>query len=219
MLKSKKHVFWEALLITTLIFILGIFIGMSFEKRNINIIESYYAQSEVSMMDMFVFQDLVETGNYNCEEMIKTTIDFADRVYKEALLLEPYEKSNILTENIILSHKKYDLLRTFIWINSIKISEKCQNDFTLIIYLYEYNTEDIAKIATQKVWSRILSDAKEKYGSEIILLPIAADNNLSSIDMVVNKFHIEKFPSIIINEKIVLNDLNSLNDLEDYIKK
>jgi len=217
MLKSKKNVFWEALLVTILIFVLGIFLGIGFEKRNINIIESYYAQSEISMMDMFVLQNLIETGEYDCDELVGATINFADKVYEEALLLEPYENSNILTNNIVLSHKKYDLLRAFVWVNSLKISEKCPNKFTPIIYLYEYNTKDIAKIATQKVWSRILSDAKEKYGSEIILIPIAVDNNLSSVDVIVGKFNVEKFPAIIIGEKAILNDLTSSENLKIYI--
>ncbi len=119
MLKSKKNVFWEALLVTILIFVLGIFLGIGFEKRNINIIESYYAQSEISMMDMFVLQNLIETGEYDCDELVGATINFADKVYEEALLLEPYENSNILTNNIVLSHKKYDLLRAFVWVNSL----------------------------------------------------------------------------------------------------
>jgi hypothetical protein len=217
MLKSKKHVFWEAFLLTILIFVLGIFLGIGFEKRNINIIEDYYSKSEISMIDMFVLQNLINSEDYPCKNLIQTTIKFADKIYEEAQLLETYEKSNILTDKIILSHKKYDLLRTFIWINSLTISKKCSKDFIQIVYLYEYNPENIETKATQAVWSNILKEVKQKYGNKIILIPIAINNNLSSIDTIISKFEIKKFPVVIIKENIILNELKSSTDIEKLI--
>lgn len=217
MLKSKKNVFWEALLVTILIFVFGIFLGIGFEKRNVSIVENYYAQSEVSMMDMFVLQNIIDSGSYQCEDLVEANIEFADKIYEEAVLLEPYEESNILTKEIIVSHQKYDLLRAFVLVNSLRVSKKCSANFVPVAYLYEYNTKEIKTKATQKVWSRILADVKQKYGSKIILIPIAVDNNLSSVNVIVSKFNIEKFPAVVIGEEIILNELTSVKDIETYL--
>lgn len=218
MLKSKKNVFWEALLVTIIIFVLGIFLGIGFEKRNINVVEDYYAKSEVSMMDMFVLQNLINTGDYDCEMVIESTLQFADKIYEEAVLLEAYEEPNVLTQGVVLSHQKYDLLRAFVWVNSLEISKKCSGDFVPVVYLYEYNTKEVRKKATQEVWSRILGDIKEEYGSEIVLIPIAVDNGLSSVDVLVSKYSLENFPAIVVGEN-TLNELNSADDLKKYLKK
>lgn len=216
-LKSPKHVFWEALLVTILVFVLGIFLGIAFEKRNISIVEDYYSKSEVSMMDMFVIQNLIETGNYHCDDLISATMNFADKIYEEAILLDTYESSNILTERMIYSHKKYDLLRSFVWINSLRISEECPEEFTPVIYLYEYNTEDVHKKAEQNVWSKILLEVKEEYGSKIILIPVAVDNNLSSIDVIVSQFGVEKFPAVVIGKDTIITELTSANEIKQYL--
>lgn len=216
-LKSPKHVFWEALLITIVIFMLGLLVGVAFEKRNINLVEEYYSKSEISMMDIFVFQKLIEDKEYNCEILINTTIDLADKIYEEAKLLQIYEDSNILTEGMILTHKKYDLLRSFVWLNSIKIDKECQNEFTPLVYLYEYNTKEISIKAEQVVWEKILKEVKEKYGRKIVLIPIAVNNNLSSIDIIISKFKIKEFPAIIIGEDVVIDELTSSEELEEYL--
>jgi hypothetical protein len=217
MLKSKKHVFWEALLVTILIFSIGILVGVGFEKNRTNIIERYYEQSEVSLVDVMVLQKLSDLENYDCHSLINANIEFADKIYSEAIVLENYEEANKLTDDLVMSHKKYDLLRTFVWANSLKIFEKCSKDFTPIVYLYEYNTEDLNKKAEQKVWSRILYDLKQEEQDKIILLPIAADNNLSSVDALISQFNIEKFPCVIVGNEKVFYNLTSTEEIKAYI--
>ncbi|MBU4069889.1 MAG: hypothetical protein KJ646_02815 [Nanoarchaeota archaeon] len=217
MLKSKKHVFWEALFVTVIVFITGLLIGISFEKHQSDIIENYYAQSEVSLVDIMVLQKLSDIEGYDCDVLINANMEFADKIYFEALLLQEYESASRIVDDLVLSHKKYDLLRTFVWANALKIFEKCSEDFTPVIYLYEQNTEDLAKKATQKVWSRILEDLKYKKGNEIILLPIAADNNLSSVNAFVNQFEIKSLPCVVVGKDVILYELTSEEAIESYL--
>lgn len=217
MLKSKKHVFWEALFVTVIVFIAGLLIGISFEKHQSDIIENYYAQSEVSLVDIMVLQKLSDIEGYDCDVLINANMNFADKIYAEALLLQEYESASRIVDDLDLSHKKYDLLRTFVWANTLKIFEKCPGGSTPIIYLYEQNTEDLAKKATQTVWSRILEDLKYKKGSEIILLPIATDNNLSSVSAFVNQFEIKTLPCVVVGKDVILYELTSEEAIESYL--
>jgi len=68
-------------------------------------------------------------------------------------------------------------LRTLLWINLIDIPDKCKKDVSVVVYLYEYKTEDLTEKATNRVWSKILFDLKQEMGNKIILIPIAVDSD------------------------------------------
>lgn len=218
-LKSPKHVFWESLLITILIFSIGILMGIAYEKRNISLVEDYYSKSEVSMMDMFVLQNLIEGEDYDCDSLVRATIESADRVYEEAISLQPYEDANVLTDRIIYSHKKYDLLRSFLWLNALRVSEECPDGIMPVVYLYEYETRDVQKKAEQNVWENVLLDLKDEYGNRIVLIPVAVDNNLSSVDVLVSQTGVEKFPAVVIGKDKVIYDVSSVEEIEQYINQ
>jgi len=217
-LKSKKHVFWEAFLVTIVVFFLGLLIGFALESSRVDEIENYYSESEISLMDMLAFNNLLD-NQINCGDLIKANIDFADKIYLEAQVLEDYEDSGKLSESIKISHRKYDLLRTFLWINSIKSLEKCQNNVDVVVYLYEYDTQDLTKIAEQKVWSKVLGDLKSERGDKLILIPIAINTDIITLETMVADFGVLKFPLVIINNNDFIDDISSVEDLEGHLVK
>ncbi len=217
MLTNKKRVFWEAFLLTTVIFILGILLGVAFESRRSSNLEDYYTQSEIVSTDLFVLNNLVDLDSSNCEDLIQASFDFANRIYSEALLLEKYEDSGKITEKIRLTHRKYDLLRTFLWINAEKTKNKCGEDFDTVIYLYEYNPKNLVQKANQNVWSKVLGDLKEAKGDSVLLIPIAINSDLISLQAKINSLNITKYPAVVINDKDILLGIDSVSDLESYL--
>ncbi len=217
MLSNKKRVFWEALLLTLVVFLLGMLVGILFEEKRVNIIEEYYVQSEISLMDILALNNFANLNNISCDALVSSNIDFANRIYEEAKLLEKYEDSGKLSDKMNLEHRKYDIMRTFLWINTMKTHEICEDKgIHTVIYLYEYNIEDLTKKATNSVWSKILGDLKEKYGNEILLIPIAVDSDLVSLNSVLENFEISQYPVLIINNEHVIEELSSVEDLEEY---
>ena len=99
-------------------------------------------------------------------------------------------------------------MRTLLWINTIKTNGKCENEISTVVYLYELKTEDLAKKATQNVWSKILTDLKEQKGDEILLIPIAILENYS----------VEKYPVVIINNKEVISELSGVENLVEFLE-
>ena len=214
MLKNKKHVFWEALIITSAIFLIGLFIGMLIEVGNSNEINEFYTKSEISLVDANAMSHLSEQSSLDCNSLRENNIQFANRIYGEAKLLEQYESSGKLTEGMKLLHKKYDLLRTLIWIGNRDSLKRCDN-YNLIVYLYEYETEEIEKKAKQNVWSKILLEAKEE-DENILLIPIAGDQNITSLNLLIEEYNVEELPAIIINNKkniYTLQDKQTIKDL------
>jgi hypothetical protein len=215
MLKNKKNVFWEALIITIVIFLIGLFIGILIETGNSNEINELYIKSEINLVDANAMSHLSEQSNLDCDSLKENNIKFADRIYKEAKLLEQYEISGKLTERMKLLHKKYDLLRTLLWIGNQNSLERCKN-YDLIIYLYEYESEEIEKKAKQNVWSKILLEAK-KEDKNILLIPIAGDQNITSLNLLIEEYKVEKFPAIIINNDKIIYTLQDKQTIKDLI--
>ena len=203
MFSNPKRAFLEAFFLAIIVFILGLLIGVSFEDSRLNQINQYYTNSEISLMDSVALNRISELKNISCDEMINYDFEFADKIYNEAILLEKYEESGKITDSINVAHKRYDLLRTILWINVMKTREKCQENFNSVVYLYNYNTNDLTERAQQIVWSRILFDLKQKTGEKIILIPISVNNDITSLKLLVNEFKIEKYPVVIINEKML----------------
>ncbi len=213
---ASKNVFWEAVVLTIAVFIIGIFVGVAYEANKIDEINTYYTRSEISLLDTFAFGSL-DKEKVSCETLIESHIDFANRVYDEALLLEKYEDSGKLSEGFKLAYQKYDLLRTLLWINTMDTSKRCGEDFSTVVYLYERESGDLGKKAEHRVWSRILFELKEKRGKEIILIPIGADSNVASLEVVLDKFNIKKYPVLIINNEHMITEVTSVERLEDYL--
>ena len=216
MLKNKKRVFWEALLLTLIIFILGMLIGASFERGKLDEIEQYYTKSEILFMDLFALNERIDSDD-TCEVLMDSNIQLADNIYEEAFLLEKYEAAGKITEGLKLAHRKYDMLRTYLWMNTIDISEKCKGEFNSVVYLYEYSSPDLAQKATQAVWGKVLFDLKQEKGNTIILIPIAVDSNLVSLKALLKDFEISRYPIVIIDEEFVIEELSSVEDLKVYL--
>ncbi|MEK6741850.1 MAG: hypothetical protein AABX68_01540 [Nanoarchaeota archaeon] len=217
MLESKKHVFWQALLLTVLFFILGLVFGVYLEQLRSENFNTAFYQSEISLYDSLAVTKLSEGGFVSCNDLKEANLEFADKIYTEARDLERFDEKSQLTESLRTIHRKYDLLRTILWMNTIDVNKKC-GDLSTIVYLYTYDAEDVNIKSEQAVWSRILGDLKEKRGNKIILIPIAADNNLTSLDFMAKKFGVQRYPAVIINEKNILYDVKSVETIEKYLE-
>ena len=58
----------------------------------------------------------------------------------------------------------------------------------------------------QSVWSKILVDLKNQEGDNIILIPIAVDSEISSLNLITHNFNITNYPVLIIDEKHLIYD-------------
>ena len=217
MLNNPKRVFWEALILTILIFLLGFLAGLIFENKRVEVIEKYYIQSENSLMDIFALNNFASLNNISCDALITSNINFADRIYNEAKILDEYERTGKITDKMDIQHKKYDIMRTFLWINAIKTSEICSDkSIPTIVYIYQFNTDDLTEKATNSVWSKILADLKETRGNEILLIPIATDSNIIALNSILENYDIQQYPVLIIDNKEVIKELSSVEEIEKY---
>jgi hypothetical protein len=216
MLTNKKNVFWQAFLVAVLIFSLGLVFGVYMEQMRNDQLSIELYESDTSLYDSYALSSLIKSDSISCEELSEVSIQFADRIYEEAKILDRYENSNKITGTAVLIHRKYDLLRTIYWINVIELKKKC-GDINTIVYLYNYDSDDVNINAEQLTWSRLLSDLKQEKGNEIILVPIAANQNILSLQALMSEYGVNELPAVIVNEEVVFYEPLSLIELKEYL--
>ncbi|PJE81726.1 hypothetical protein COU58_00905 [Candidatus Pacearchaeota archaeon CG10_big_fil_rev_8_21_14_0_10_32_42] len=216
-MKRNYFVFLQALLLTVVVFIIGFYIGMSVEAKRTVEINDYYTQSEISLVDILALNNLVGSGVVSCSELTESNKELLNRLYDEARTLIQYEDSGKLTNSLKILHKKYDILRTYLWINSIQIKEECGEKFSTIVYLYEYNQKDLVEKAKQSVWSKLLLEIKNE-NEDVLLIPIAMDSNLSSLNSLLRNYGIEGSLAVIVNEETIFYEIPEKKEIIDLLK-
>ncbi|MCK4647550.1 hypothetical protein KAT24_01305 [Candidatus Pacearchaeota archaeon] len=217
MIKKQKKIFLYAFLLTFVVFNFGIFMGYMLETSRVSEINILYLEAEMELLDQRIQKDALDLIELDCELLVQENIDFADRIFQEALLIQKYEDANRMNENIIFQHKRYDLLRTLFWINSIRIKQKCGSDYHNLVYFYQFNDPSIKQDSKQRFFSNLLIEIKEEYGNKVMLIPISGDNDLPSISLLLNKYEIIEFPTILIDENIKITDLETKEDITKYL--
>ena len=213
----SKHVFWQAFIFTVVIFIIGLIAGFFLEVSRSNNIEAAVARSETSLLDEQLRNRAIGTLNLSCDDAINSTFSFADAVYYEARQLEQYESSSTFTDSLTALHKRYDLLRTMLWFEGVDLRTKCKGSFHTIVYLYDYDTDDVSIRAKQLFFSRILSDLKNNNPDSVLLIPIARNLGLESVRLASDKFEVKSSPVIIVDEKIKIYEIDSFDEFEKLV--
>tara|TARA_Y100000034_G_C6856979_1_gene389590 strand:- start:132 stop:800 length:669 start_codon:yes stop_codon:yes gene_type:complete len=215
---KQVDVFWKAAIFTLIVFLLGVSLGYFMEGNRIKNIRDEYKQVEVEWADAKLLNSYFQTLNpFLCDASVKENLEFADRVYEEGLKLEKYEKSNKLNGRLLVDKQRYALLKVEFWLNSILIKNKCSVKYVNLIYFYKDNADGKERVE-QETQSVILKELKDKYGSNLMLIPLPLDLNISMINVMKNAHGISKSPSLLINEKIKLEGVYSLEKLDRIIR-
>jgi len=218
MINNQKYIFLYALILTLVIFNLGIFMGYMLESSRLDKINTLYSNAELELFDQIAQKESVGVLNLDCKTLVSENIKFGDEIFTEALQIQKYEDANRISNDIVFQHKRFDLLRTMFWMNSIKTKQDCSSNYHNIVYFYKYNNPSIDQDSKQKFFSNLLEQLKQKEGDNVMLIPIAGDNDIPSINILVDKYNITEFPTILIDEKTKLTDVKSVDEIENILK-
>lgn len=216
---NSKNAFWQALVVTIFVFIAGLILGFYIELSNVSKSDFLIRSSEVDFLDQQIkVSQLNNEINFNCEDARINLFKFANEIYSDALQFEENDVQSKLTTNQREGlHKRYDLLRVNLWLESLILRGKCNDSFHTVLYFFDYNSQDVDVRSEQRILSLVLMDLKNNHPEEILLLPIAANLNLGSVDMIKEKYNLSSSPSIILDESLVLDSLVTLEELEQKI--
>jgi len=210
-------VFWQALLSAILIFGVGLLLGVALEDSRNKDIEEILLNSEVNVLDSQLIGIASKGFNVSCEDVTEGLIEFADDVFLEARKLEKYEDSSQLTDVLEVFHRRYDILRVILWTQAVELKERCGGDFHTVVYIYQFRDPDLDLSSEQLVFSRKLQDLKKEYGNEFILIPLAGDLDLKSVDLIRKRYGVESYPVVILDERYVLRSIEELARFDELL--
>ena len=212
---DQKNAFWKALVITLIVFFLGVALGIIIEDYRFKQIEDDFEILFLDWNDIRLQRIYLEDISLeSCEVALESNLEFGDKIYEQGLIIEKYEKANRLTDKLELEKKRYNLLKTEFLLNNELLKKKCGFDYDILIYFYQDEPSNLEIKQEQTVLSRILLDLKYEKGRELILIPLAVDFDVSVVDSILGKYGIEEFPSILINDYYVLNGISDKDEIE-----
>jgi len=212
----SKHAFWQALVFTVIVFSLGIVLGFFLELGQSEKIYYNLIDSELNILDEQLRQRIVSEENVSCELAKESIFSFADKIYADAFALESADGTGRLTDLTVL-HKRYDLLRTLLLLEAEKLKKRCGEEFHIVLYFYLYNTEDIEITSRQNYFSGQIFDLKLEYPEDIILIPIAVDTGVSSVELLVESRNVKNYPVIIVDGEKIIAEFSTLEQLKTLV--
>ena len=223
--KPQKDVFWKALIFTVFIFLLGVAMGYVLEEKRLNNVQEEFEQLVIDWGDVrtqAAYYQTLGDDPETCERAVDENLNFGDRIYYSGLRLEEYEESNKLTDRLQFEKKKHNMLRTEFYINSLVLRERCNAQYDIVVYFYQDNAADfdLDLNARQNVLSIILGDLKEEKGPELVLIPLAANMDISVVNVLLGTYGIEEFPSLLLLSDTgyeVLTGVQSMEDIEPLL--
>jgi len=214
---SQKSAFWKAFLLTIIIFIIGISIGVFIENKRTANIEAVLLNSEINLLDEQIKANAFQEFNFSCSDSMESAFKFADKIYAEALKLEEYDSSDKFTDILPTYHRRYDLLRVLLWTESAKTRKQCPNEFHTMVYLYDYDSKDMKKKAKHLAMERLLIDFKYNFPDEVLLIPIASNLDIESVNLIMKKYDIKESPAIIVDEERVIKEIPTFEELKNIV--
>ncbi len=212
----SKHAFWQALIFAVIIFCLGLILGYFLESRQSEDIYSRLVDSELNILDEQLRQRIISDNNVSCSIAKDSLFSFADKIYSDASLLEEIDGTGRLGDLMVL-HRRYDLLRTLLFMEANNLKGRCGEDFHVITYFYLYNNEDVDVSSRQNYFSRLAFDLKTDNREKIVLIPIAVDTNVESVEVLVKSIDLRVYPAILIDGEEIVTDLITLDEFSDLV--
>jgi hypothetical protein len=219
-MKLQKDVFWKAAILTAVVFILGVLLGYYIESGRLTEIEEEYKKVELQWADAKLQTLYYQTLSPDlCKAAIEENLKFSDKVYEEGLKLEEYEEANKLgADKFSLDKKRYSLLKVEFLLNSLFLKEKCKSaNYTNLVYFYASDPTDNQELQ-QIAISEILKQLKQKQGSSLMLIPLPIDLDISVINVINKAYNVNSIPTILINEKIKIEGVKTIEEIEKAIE-
>ncbi|MBT3940474.1 hypothetical protein HOD83_00270 [Candidatus Woesearchaeota archaeon] len=202
-----------------ILFISGIFVGIRLDIAKSDDIHDRYRQTELDWYDIQLQTEYYQVYpvENECDVSIQNNLAFADKVYLRGQEIERYEAQQKVFLELQQDKVEYGLLKFQFWLNAVRIRDVCDANYVTVMYFYKDVPTGVEEIQ-QNAMSSILFDLKQELGSDMVLVPLAIDLNVDSIDLLTSELGITTVPSISINEELVLNGVISERQVKTHIK-
>ncbi len=202
MVHEVTKLFAEAFVIALAIFVSGLFLGLMLDTWRSDEVRANLADIEAEWADITQFSQVLGDKNL-CTFALDELLQFNERIYEEGKKIEEYEAANKLTSSIVSQKRRYIALKTHFLLLIERLKRECNFDYHIVIHLYKrYNTSK-ADLAMDRATSEALLATKYACGRSVILVPLQVDLNLMTVDYIVHRYNVTRFPAVIIDGNVV----------------
>ncbi len=209
----------KPMILAIFIFSIGIMIGIAIDNYRVSQVRKSISESEIRWNDARLFSlHLEKLGNSYCNLAFDENLNYNGEIYKYGRGIEKTIDASRFTPELDQEWRRYVLLQVQFWFNSIDLKEKCGFDYHNVVYISRKKNSTNTEEINNKLQSSILLDLKEKCGKKMMLIPLTADIDLMVMDSTIKQFSITEYPTVIIDEKYVLQGVTAKEDLERIVK-
>ncbi|MBI2573064.1 hypothetical protein HYV86_04355 [Candidatus Woesearchaeota archaeon] len=192
-LSTKKYLL--ALILTLIIFGVGILIGMLFENVRLEHSKELILAEKVGLQSLQLQQKYIDQGLADCgvlHQILETNID---QLQKKMGEVAEYEKRSMLKESEFnLALQDYFLTEIQFLLLSQDIDKTCLQENVKVIYFYDDNPYD-----TQ---GEILSYLKKIFGNKLLIFSLDSTfKEEPMIKILLQSHNITQFPSVLVEDQ------------------
>lgn len=198
---NKTRIFL-ALIITLIIFTLGLTLGLLLDTQRIQWSERESKQQKAdyeSLQWQYLFLTSTEDKEETCI-LLKAAFDKSVTDLGESLdRIQSYRKqSQINDEDYALIERAYIIDNLKYWLLARQYKQECEGEYAIILYFFSEKNCPICP--DQGV---ILTHYKKIYGEKLLVFPINTDleTQESSVKILRSRYNITELPSIVVGNK------------------
>lgn len=196
--------FVAALALTCLIFLVGIIIGNIITQGKTNDIITVEKEARLQLENLQMEQALLEDSPCQSPKLLSESLE--DLGTKLTYLESEYSKED---PRILDLKKPYTLLEVRHYLALKSSIERCNQNYTLILFFY---SNDPSKIKDSEEQGFVLDYLRKKYGN-IKAYSFDSDMDLGIIRVMKEKYDLTIFPSMVIDERVYAG-FHSKDELE-----
>ncbi|MFH1641813.1 MAG: hypothetical protein ABIC04_02845 [Nanoarchaeota archaeon] len=200
--KISKDKYFIAFFLTTIIFILGLSLGMLFDNLRIKSVEIDNKVMEVNYLSLqfqYLYLTSLDDTNASCSVLRTATENAIDDLGESLQTFIRYKEESKINKDLYeLVGRKYILDNLKYWLFTKKTKEKC--DLDVVSILYFYSSENCPICPNQGV---ILTYFKKIFQDKLLVFPIDVDyeDNEPIIATLKNQYGITTYPTLIIEDE------------------
>ncbi len=211
--KISKSTYIALFSYTTLIFIIGIFIGSWFSSNQLS--KSRYEQEKikVSLDGINLKNELIEkekSCDFSKSKIWEDKVNLGRRV---TILEERLGKDN---PELLIEKETYQLVELRTWLTLRDLKQTCNENYTLVLFFYSNNKDDELIYKESQDQGFILDELYLRNKDTFITFSFDIDNNNPAITTLKDIFNITKAPSLII-DSVVHDEFKSYSELQSII--
>ena len=194
---ENKKILLRSLLLTILIFAVGILLNHVFDSFRISIIEDVMAAHEIDSEAYRVERFFTETfGGEKCEIMIARISDLKKEIRKVGEDLGSYSRFSFFRKkDYDYLKRKYFLLQLRFLALIEKLNKECDKPYLSILFFYEIDDD-----ASERQ-GFILQDLSEDYDQHLVVLTLDKDyKDEPLVNLLVKNYNITEAPTIVIDD-------------------